>query len=85
VLWHEESLLNNDRKVTSYATAVARQWLISGYVGTPKGTNATIELQQRKTASCAFRAAMFVTSRRVCEESFNKTVVDQDNSWVQLL
>jgi hypothetical protein len=24
---------------------------------------------------------MFVTSRRVCEETFNKTVVDQDKHW----
>jgi hypothetical protein len=39
--WHVDPLLGSDHEISSYTTAVARQWLISAHVGTPTDANAT--------------------------------------------
>jgi hypothetical protein len=45
IFWHINTFLGNDSEISSYTTAVARQWLSSDYMGIPTDTNVTIELQ----------------------------------------
>jgi hypothetical protein len=41
LLWHVGPFLGNDRKISSYTTDVARQWLSSDHVGIPTDANTT--------------------------------------------
>jgi hypothetical protein len=51
-------LLGNDREISDYKTAVARQWLGRDHVVTRSDTNVTIVLQQRNNIFYAGRVKM---------------------------
>jgi hypothetical protein len=63
VMWHLDPLLDNDREISNYTTAVAnvmalqttavtKQWLSSYRVGTPTDANVTRAQQQRNGVFC---------------------------------
>jgi hypothetical protein len=43
MLWHIDPLLGNDRKISSYITAVASQWVNNYHVGIPEDAIAAEE------------------------------------------
>jgi hypothetical protein len=46
ILWHLDKLLGNDCKISTYITAVARQWFSSDHIVAESDTNSTVSLQQ---------------------------------------
>jgi hypothetical protein len=59
ILWHVDPLLGNDRDVSNYTTAVARECLSSDRVRTPTDTYATVAQQQMNGVFSVVLAEMF--------------------------